>query len=100
MTRKDKIQHLLITHLLEVGFIKLALPDGMQIELGILKEDKYGDLKKKDDYCWVIASQKEREVSIDSFNLGLRYNEEIGKMIVEDVREVNGEQSYRCLTLV
>ncbi len=38
MSRKDKIQHLLISHLLEEGTIQLALPDGMVVELGILKE--------------------------------------------------------------
>ena len=58
MSRKDKIQHLLISHLLEEGTIQLTLPDGMVVELGILKEDKYGDLVKTANYSWIIATQK------------------------------------------
>ena len=84
MSRKDKIQHLLISHLLEEGNIQLALPDGLVVELGILKEDKIGDLVKTNDYCWLIASQRDREVSIDSYNLGLRFDESNGKIIIED----------------
>ena len=42
MNKKNKIQQLLITHLLEEGSIELKLPDGMVLELGITKE---GDRK-------------------------------------------------------
>lgn len=84
MTRKDKIQHLIVTHLIEEGCLQITLPDGMIVELGIIKEGKDGSLEKQDDYCWLIASQKEREVSIDSYNLALKYKDGRGKMIVED----------------
>lgn len=92
MDRQKKIQYLLISHLLETGHIELNLPDGMVVELGILKEGKTGELEKKDDYSWVIATQKGRTVSIDSYNFGLRYNVESGKILVEeDVVDEDGE---------
>ena len=62
MTRKDKIQHLLITHLLQEGEIELALPDGLRLELGITRENRHGDLEKCSDYCWLVASQQKRSV--------------------------------------
>ena len=100
MSRKYKIQHLLISHLLEEGNIQLALPDGMVVELGILKENKYGSLSKVDNYCWLIASQRDREVSMDSYNLGLRFNESNGKIIMEDESEVNDGQNFRSFSVI
>ncbi len=100
MSRKDKIQHLIISHLLDVGHIQLTLPDGMVVELGINKEDKNGKLKATDDYCWVIASQKQREVSIDSYNLGLRFNDDNGKMILEDSAELYDGKKVRCFNVI
>jgi hypothetical protein len=100
MSRKDKIQHLLISHLLEEGTIQLSLPDGMVVELGILKEDKYGDLVKIDNYSWVIATQKEREVSMDSYNLGLRYNTDNGKIILEDESEIDNGRHMRTFSVI
>ena len=97
MTRKDKIQHLLISHLLEEGTIQLSLPDGMIVELGILKENKYGDLVKMNDYAWVIASQKDREVSIDTYNLGLKYNSDNGKVMLDDESEIDGIRSLSVI---
>lgn len=79
----SKIQYLLISHLLSEGSIELTLPDGMIVELGITQEGKNG-LEKCDDYCWVIASQDNRSVSIDSFNLGLRFSSDESKMVFED----------------
>lgn len=94
MTRKDKIQYLLVTHLLDEGMIELKLPDGMTIELGILKENKDGNLTKDEDYCWVIATQKDREVSIDTYNVAMRYKDE-NKMILEDfVEDQDGEKVH------
>lgn len=87
MNKRDKIQHLLVTHLLEEGHIELTLPDGMTVEMGILKEGKDGHLHKFDDYSWVIASQKDRTISMDSFTFGVRYAEECGKVMVEESTE-------------
>ena len=58
-----KIQQLLITHLLEEGHIELALPDGMKVELGILKE-KRGELYLADGYSWAIVSQTQEKFLI------------------------------------
>ena len=99
MSKAQKIQQLLISHLLEQGHIELALPDGMKVELGILKE-KRGELCMADGYSWAIVSQKEREVSIDSFNFGLRYYPQNGKMIVEDSTEDQEGRPVQILTAV
>jgi hypothetical protein len=82
--KNSKIQSLLITHLLDQGAIELVLPDGLVLELGITQESEDGSLKKCDDYCWVIASQKDRSVSIDSYNLGLRFSRENANILLED----------------
>lgn len=81
---KQKIQSLLITHLLQHGHIDLLLPDGMTLEIGIDQEALGGELVKKPDYCWVIASQGNRATSIDSFNLGLRFQDDEKSYVLED----------------
>lgn len=101
MSRKDKIQQLLILHLLEEGHIQLNLPDGMKVELGIVKEGKHGTLKKQDDYCWLIAQHKDREVSIDSYNLGLRFADTDSKMLIEDsIDEIEDGHQMRSFCVV
>lgn len=94
MNKKNKIQQLLITHLLEEGSIELILPDGMTVELGITREGKDGDLEKCDDYCWLIASQSERSVSLDCYNLGLKYTE-TNNMLIEESEVENGKPIKR-----
>lgn len=74
MTTKKKIQQLFVEHLLREGSVELALPNGMVLEVGVTQENKNGDLEITPDYCWVVASQKNRSVSIDRYNLGLRYS--------------------------
>lgn len=73
-TTKSKIQQLFVEHLLKEGVVELALPNGMILEVGVTQENRYGDLEITPDYCWVVASQKNRSVSIDSYNLGIRYS--------------------------
>lgn len=70
---KKKIQRLLVEYLLKEGVLELALPSGMVLEVGVTQENKYGDQEITPDYCWVVASQRNRSVSIDRYNLGLRY---------------------------
>ena len=94
MNKKNKIQQLLITHLLEEGSIELKLPDGMVLELGITKEGKYGDLEKCDDYCWLIASQSDRSVSLDCYNLGLKYIEN-NNILIEESEVEDGKPIKR-----
>lgn len=73
MTKKDKLQHLLITYLLQEGQVEFTLPSGLKVELGITKESKCGR-RMLEDYCYLIASQDDRVVSLDSFNLGLQFS--------------------------
>jgi hypothetical protein len=69
----NKIQQLFVEQLFKEGSVELALPNGMVLEVGVTQENRYGDLEITPDYCWVVASQKNRSVSIDSYNLGIRY---------------------------
>lgn len=78
-----RLQKMLITHLLEVGKVELLLPDGFNLEIGILQENKRGDLIKTSDYCYVIASKETNATLIDSYNLGLRYEEDKDKILCE-----------------
>ena len=98
MDRKDKIQHLLISHLMEEGTIKINLPDGMVLEIGVVKEGRKGILEINPDYCWLIATQKNREVSIDTYNLGLSFPNEKDKVIVDD--DVEETTNTRRLSVI
>jgi hypothetical protein len=73
MTKKDRLQHLLITYLLKEGQVEFTLPSGVKLELGITKENKHG-LQKTDDYCYVIASHDDRIMSMDDYNMGLQFD--------------------------
>lgn len=76
MTTKKKIQQLFVEHLMREGTVELALPNGITLEVGVTQENKYGKSEITPDYCWVMASQKNRSVIIDRYNLGLRYSGE------------------------
>ena len=99
-TNKKKIQHLLIKHLLEEGSIELMLPDGMLLELGITQEGLSGNLEKVNDYCWVIASQDDRAISIDSYNLGLRFYEKDDKIVFDCDSLDDGGEKVKILDVV
>jgi hypothetical protein len=89
---KSKIQELLMHHLMYEGSIELRLPDGMVIEVGMTQENEEGDLEINPHYCWVIASQDDRAVNIDTYNLGLRYSQSKDKMVIEqDVISLDGK---------
>jgi len=72
MNSKDKIQHLLITHLRQKGQISLTLPTGIVLDIGVTRETKHG-VEKCDDYCWVSTTQDERATFMDQYNLSLQY---------------------------
>ena len=55
--KTNKIQALLINHLLKHGHIQLRLPDGVLLEIGITEENENGKIQKSDEYCWVIAKK-------------------------------------------
>lgn len=93
---KNKIQSLLVSHLLKHGQIELLLPDGVILEIGITQEGKDGEIVKKDDYCWVITSRNDRSANIDSYNLGLRFNDGGNILVLEDsFTDKNGEPVRR-----
>lgn len=82
---KNKIQSLLVSHLLKHGQIELHLPDGLVLEIGVTQEDQNGDLVVKDDYCWVIATRKDKSSTcIDNYNLGVRFDDRENILIFED----------------
>ncbi len=89
---KNKIQSLLITHLQKHGQIELLLPDGVVLEIGVTQEDKNGKLKIEEDYCWVIATHKDRSTAIDPFNMGLKFADHKDMLVFEDqFIDYNGE---------
>jgi hypothetical protein len=73
MTSKDKIQHMLITHLLKEGSIEIALPQGMQLALGLTNEGKHGT-EIRNDYFWMTAMKDDKKISFDNYNLELEYS--------------------------
>lgn len=81
---RNKIQHLLVEYLLKYGQIQLALPDGVTLEIGVTQEDEKGGFVVKDDYCWVIATHKNRSASIDPYNLGIRFTGDTKNLVLED----------------
>lgn len=84
MKKTDKIQALLINHLLKHGHIQLRLPDGVLLEIGITEESENGKIQKSDDYCWVIAKKENRAAVIDSYNLGIRFEDEDKAIILDE----------------
>ena len=98
--KNSKIQRLLISHLLDRGSIELTLPDGMVLELGITQESQNGELEKCEDYCWAIVSQDERSVSIDSYNLGLRFSSDDDNMLLEDEVLDQDGQALRAVDVI
>jgi hypothetical protein len=72
----SKVQRMFVELLMSEGALELALPNGMTLEVGVTQENEQGDLEITPDYCWVVASQKGRSVSMDNYNLGIRYSGE------------------------
>lgn len=96
----NKLQYLLIKELLKTGTVELLLPDGITLEIGITQEDKYGQLKKSDDYCYVVASRDGKSTLLDTYNLGLRFEDEKDKLIYEDTSVDNNGIAVRSFDIV
>jgi len=93
---KNKIQSLLVDHLLKHGQIQLLLPNNVKLEIGLTQENEEGKLEVADDYCWVIASQGNRATSLDSYNMGLRFADEENIIVFDDrFMDQNGENVRR-----
>jgi len=73
---KNRIQRLMVEYLMKEGVLEICLPNGMVVEFGVTQENRYGKQEITPDYCWVTASQRNRSVCIDQYNLGLRYSGE------------------------
>lgn len=87
--KTNKIQYLLINHLQKHGAIKLILPDGVILEIGINQLDQCGGLKKVDNYCWVIVTREDKVAVLDSYNLGIRYKEGNDAILFEEKQIAN-----------
>lgn len=96
----NKLQYLLIKELLKTGTVELLLPDGITLEIGITQEDKYGQLKKSDDYCYVVASRDGKSTLLDTYNLGLRFEDEKDILIYEDTGVDNNGVAVRSLDVI
>lgn len=97
---KNKIQSLIVEHLLKHGQIELVLPDGVTLEIGLTQENQDGKLTIQDDYCWVIASQGGRATSIDSYNLGIRFADKENILVFEDKFVDNDGEQVRRVDVV
>jgi hypothetical protein len=93
---KNKIQSMIVEHLLKHGQLEIFLPDGVTLEIGLTQENANGELEVQEDYCWVIASQGDRSTSLDSYNMGLRFEDKENVLLFEDkFTDQNGEQIRR-----
>lgn len=96
---RNRIQRLLVEYLMKEGNLQLSLPNGMVLEVGVTQENKYGEQEITPDYCWVTASQKNRSVCIDNYNLGLRYSGE-SEMVCEQLVLNEDGTSLKILEVV
>ena len=95
-SRIKKLQYLLVNQLLEKGVVELMLPDGITLEIGIVQDNGKGEMVKEEDYCYVVATRDYRSVMIDSYNLGLQYEDKDDTIICQDsVTDDNGVQIHR-----
>lgn len=100
MSSKNKIQSLLISHLSKYGNIEILLPDGVVLEIGVNQEGADGRLVIKDNYCWVIASRRDRQCCLDSYNLGLRFTDDARTIVFDDRYIAEDGESVRRLEVV
>ncbi len=82
--QKSRIQALLISYLSRFGSINLALPDGMDLEIGITQEGKHG-FEKRNDYCWVVTRRDNREAMVDKYSMSMFFDEDTQRIV--DVQE-------------
>jgi hypothetical protein len=97
--KTNRIQALLINHLTKYGTIQLALPDNMVLEIGITAETDHG-VEKIDDYCWVITKRDNKVACIDSYNLGIIFNDEDKNIVLDDSFTDSDGMQVRQLSVV
>lgn len=100
MTTTNKLQALLITQLSKYGSVKLLLPDGIVIEIGVNQLGHDGQLVNVEDYCWVMASRKDRIAVLDSYNCGVRFADNNRTIVFEDTIVNHEGETVRHLDVV
>lgn len=96
----NKIQALLIGHLQKYGMLKLLLPDGIVLEIGTNQVGNDGNLINVDNYCWIIVAKEDKMAVLDSYNIGLRFNDNPKSLVFEET-VINGEgEKVRKLDVV
>ena len=85
-----RIQSSVIKHLEKYGTLQINLPDNNILEIGVLEEDEQGNLKKGEQYCYVIVKNDLKATVIDKYNLGLRFSAD-EKLIVMDDKFVDSD---------
>lgn len=95
----SKVQTMLVNYLAKYGQIELKLPDGVVLEIGITQEEN-GELVKKENYCWVIASRNGRVACLDSYNLGVRFTDEKNILVLDDIFENQDGEQVRRLDII
>ena len=95
-----KLQALLITQLTKHGSVKLLLPDGIVLEIGVNQLAQNGQLVNVDDYCWVMATREDRITVLDSYNCGVRFADDKNTVIFEDTIINQQGESVRHLDVV
>lgn len=95
-----KLQYLLIQQLLEKGSVELILPDGITLEIGVIQENEFGELKKTDNYCYVVATRQGKSTILDTYNLGVQYEPENDTIVYEDELIENDGRVVRTLDVV
>ena len=94
--KKNKIQSMVIEHLMKHGQLEILLPDGVKLEIGMTQESKEGRIVKRDDYCWVITSREGRATNLDAYNMGLRFSaDEKSLVFEEELIDSNGDNIRR-----
>jgi hypothetical protein len=91
----NKLQALLINHLQKHGSVKLILPDGVTLEIGVNQLAGDGKLVKVDNYCWVMASREDRMAILDSYNCGVRYSADKTTVFEDEFVTSEGERVRR-----
>jgi hypothetical protein len=82
--KTKKIQFLLTTHLLNCGSIELLLPDNVVLEISLLQDTKHGEVIA-DDYCCVKASRNGSSMMIDSYNMGVEFEDRDDIYVCENI---------------
>lgn len=96
----SRIQSSLIKHLEKYGSIQLKLPDNFVLEIGTNNEDESGNMKKIENYCYVITKNDLRATVIDKYNIGIRCEDNDKAVILDDKFVDNEGNKVRSINIV